>query len=82
VKTITITQWGRLQDKTTDNMKHSLEWFKAHVSQRVYRDKNECDSCETCDQVTKEGAVIQDDLHAEYLFNIQEDLDIHYYDNR
>jgi hypothetical protein len=43
------------------------QWFKDRIGKTVYRNKNTCD-CKTCKRVYKNGLVITDDMHADYLF--------------
>jgi hypothetical protein len=45
----------------------SLEWFKARVNKRVFRDKSDC-TCLTCEDVAKNGLVILSEEHADYLY--------------
>ena len=62
-------------------MKHTLRWFKNHIGKRIYRDAVSC-QCQTCTKVTKEGLIVRDDGHAEYLYNVQYELDVDYRDKK
>lgn len=59
--------------------KHNLEWFKERIGQKVYRTESQC-KCEVCASVFKNGLFISDDLHANYLFDCQNELDLYYFD--
>lgn len=54
------------------------EWFIERIGKRIYRDtqclKNEEDCCTTCKDVSKNGLVVADVLHAEYLSSIDADF--------
>jgi len=56
------------------NMK-SLQWFKNKINHVIYRDDNKC-PCKDCKIITKKGLVVFDMQHAEYLFEIQNDLGV------
>lgn len=47
-----------------------LQWFKDRIGKRVYRGKTTC-TCSICDGVSKEGLIIQDELHANYLYDVE-----------
>ena len=51
----------------------SKTWFIKNIGQRIYRDKTSC-NCRNCEDVYKNGLVIRDKNHAEYLYTIQCDF--------
>lgn len=59
----------------------SKDWFIERIGLRVYRDDNGCD-CDVCKKIEKTGLIIHDELHAQYLFDCQNDLGVIYYDNK
>ena len=60
-------------------MEHTLKWFKNRTKKRIYRlTKTNC--CDTCRRVEKEGIVVNDDFHAEYLFDCQNSMKLVYSD--
>jgi hypothetical protein len=48
------------------------DWFIKRVGKRVFRDDDGC-SCQTCENVVKNGIVIMDEFHAKYMFDVQND---------
>ncbi len=58
--------------------RHDLEWFLSHVGERVFRNKVKCD-CESCKRGGEEGVLITDKTHANYLFDVQNELGIRYH---
>lgn len=62
----------------------TLRDFVSRVGQRVYRTSNGC-NCEMCERVVKEGIVIKDKMHADYMYssmcdcNAEGGLQYHYY---
>ena len=61
-------------------MRHSLKWFKNRIGKRIYRDDNHC--CDTCDEVFRNGIVVHDEQHAEYLYMVNCEMDLNYRDNK
>ena len=59
--------------------KHNLDWYKDRVGKRVYRTASTC-PCEICKSVEDVGLVIADELHANYLYDCQNDLNLYYFD--
>ena len=57
---------------------HSKEWFLARIGQRVFRYSNGCD-CESCKSTEKKGLVINSRDQATYLFDIQNEVGINYF---
>ena len=51
---------------------HTLKWFKNRVGQRIFRNYFKC--CPHCDDVAKNGLIISDSSHAEYLYITQNDM--------
>jgi len=51
----------------------SLEWFKARLNKRVYRDSTGCE-CSNCAYVVKNGLVVGDEEHARHLADIDADF--------
>lgn len=60
-------------------IKNNLQWFKDRVGKRVYRTDSTC-QCDICKKVGEIGLIISDDLHANYLFDCQNELDLYYFD--
>lgn len=50
----------------------SKEWFVENIGERVYRDSDDCE-CATCRDVVKNGLIIANEEHVEYLYMIQGD---------
>jgi len=48
-----------------------LNWFKSKIGQRLYRNKINIDCCKHCDKVARNGLVVNDDMHANYLFDME-----------
>ena len=61
--------------------KHELEWFISRVEKRVFRNESSC-QCEVCRKVGEVGLVINDRLHAQYLYDCQNELDLYYFDKQ
>lgn len=47
----------------------TLQWFINRIGKRIYRDDDNC-SCTTCNEVVKNGLIVIDKNHAEYLFMV------------
>jgi hypothetical protein len=60
--------------------KNSKEWFTERIGKRVYRTETTC-KCEVCTRIGEVGLVIADELHAQYLFDCQNELDLYYFDS-
>jgi hypothetical protein len=58
--------------KQTKLNPHTLKWFIWRVGKRIYRNHFEC--CSKCNDVAKNGLVIMDILHAQYLYDTQSDF--------
>ena len=46
----------------------SIQWFTDRIGKRVFRPSNGC-SCECCKRIVEEGITIEDEEHAQYLFD-------------
>jgi len=60
-------------------MRHEHQWFIDRIGKTIYRNKVKCD-CESCKKGTEHGIVISDKTHADYLFDVQNELGIKYSD--
>lgn len=60
-------------------MRHTLRWFKNRVGKRIYR-YTDTKCCEECDRVYREGIVVDNANHAQYLYDAQNDLELEYGD--
>ena len=60
---------------------HDLDWFKQRIGKLVYRTESKC-PCEICKAVGTFGLTIQDELHANYLFDCQNELELFYFDTK
>lgn len=60
--------------------KKNLEWFKQRIGKRVYRKHNFC-KCGVCLNVWEHGLIINDEMHAHYLFMCESEMDLNYFDN-
>jgi len=60
---------------------HPLNWFTERIGKRIYRGDVTCD-CNTCKTGTEEGLIIRDNTHAEYLYDVQLEMDIEYRDEK
>jgi hypothetical protein len=61
--------------------KHNKQWFHDRIGKRVYRTQNTC-QCEVCQAVYHNGLLIADQLHATYLYDIQNELNLFYSDTK
>jgi hypothetical protein len=61
--------------------KHDLEWYKERIGKKVYRTASTC-PCEVCKKVEDVGLYIADELHANYLYDCQNVLDLYYFDKK
>lgn len=51
-------------------MKNRKQWFLDRIGKKVYRNSNGCD-CDICKSVKKNGLVIEDEMHANYLYDVE-----------
>lgn len=56
---------------------HPLPWFTGRIGKKIYRDTVDC-KCSGCTDGTENGILVHDKDHAEYLYNVQLDMDIRY----
>lgn len=45
-------------------------WFKNRIGKRIYRDANTC-KCKDCADVVKGGIIVENEQHAEYIYDTQ-----------
>lgn len=57
------------------------QWFLARIGKRVFRPKTSC-TCSSCKDVYENGLVIQDEMQAVYLYDIEGSLGIRYCDSK
>lgn len=62
-------------------IQHNKVWFKERVGKRLYRTKSHC-TCKVCYDVFHNGVIVQDELHAIYLFDCQTELGLFYFDTK
>ena len=55
--------------------KHEVQWFKDRIGKRVFRTASTC-PCEICRKVEDVGLVVEDELHANYLYDCQNNIDL------
>ena len=60
--------------------KNSLQWFKDRIGKVVYRNAETSCKCKVCKRVYEKGLSISDDLHANYLFYCQNEMNLIYSD--
>ena len=61
--------------------KHNLKWYKDRIGKRVYRTESQC-KCDVCTKVGEVGLIIADELHAQYLYDCQNELYLYYFDEK
>ena len=62
-------------------MYHTLKWFQNRIGKRVFRGPTGC-KCTTCKEIEENGKFIHGQDDAQYLFEVQYDLDINYRDKK
>jgi hypothetical protein len=60
---------------------HNKKWFIDRIGKRVYRTESSC-KCQTCVDVFINGLVISDEMHADYLYCCQNELNLFYFDEK
>ncbi len=60
--------------KVRKNKLKPLSFFLSRIGKRIYRDYGGCD-CATCHEVVKNGLIIADEEHAEYVFATQNEFE-------
>lgn len=58
--------------------KHPVEWFIERIGQIVFRQDNGC-GCDTCKKVGKSGIEIKSQNHAQYLYDVQNEMGLNYF---
>lgn len=61
--------------------KHNKQWFLDRIGKKVFRTNGQC-KCEVCANVVKNGLIIAGELHAIYLYDCQNELDLFYFDKK
>lgn len=61
--------------------KNSKDWFVERIGKRVFRTEASC-KCDSCVDVEKNGLVIADEMHADYLYHCQNEMNLHYFDKQ
>lgn len=61
------------------NNKKTLEWFTQRIGKKVYRKHNFC-KCSGCLNVWENGLIIIDEMHADYLFACESEMNLNYFD--
>jgi hypothetical protein len=46
-----------------------LQWFIDKIGQRIYR--NDVGCCKRCQEIAQEGLIVNDEMHANYLFDME-----------
>ena len=59
-------------------MRHPINWFIKHIGQKIYRNRVNC-GCEICVDGFKNGVLVHDVRHAQYLKTCQDEMGIKYY---
>jgi len=61
--------------------RQKLQWYIDRIGKRVYRTEASC-KCNVCKKVGEIGLIITDELHAQYLFDCQNELGLFYFDEK
>ena len=56
-----------------------MDWFTERIGKKIFRVKNPC-PCTICQMVIIHGLIISDKQHAQYLFDVQNELGIEYFE--
>jgi hypothetical protein len=56
---------------------HTLEWFLSKIGRKIYRDKVSC-PCNHCKSGEESGIGVFNKMHAQYLFDCQNEMGIEY----
>ena len=59
--------WTKKQEKEHQQRK---QWFIDRIGKRVFREETSC-PCESCKRISNEGLIINDEMHAIYLQDIE-----------
>lgn len=57
----------------------NLDWFKDRIGKKVFRKRNFC-QCNTCLEIWENGITILDEMHADYLYCIEMETNVNYFD--
>lgn len=57
------------------------QWFIDHIGKVVYRTDTLC-SCDSCEDVYNNGLLIKDGMQAQYLFDVEAECGIRYFDTK
>lgn len=60
-------KWTKKQEKEYQQRR---QWFIDRIGKRVFREDVFC-QCETCKRISKEGLIINDEMHAIYLHDVE-----------
>ena len=60
-------KWINKQEKAFQERK---QWFIDRIGKRVFREETSC-GCESCKRIGNEGLIINDEMHAIYLHDIE-----------
>lgn len=63
-------------------MRKDLQWFKDRIGKHIYRYTPTTCKCEVCNAVFNKGLIISDEIHAQYLFDCQNELGLQYEDEQ
>jgi len=55
-------------------MAHNLKWFTNRIGKRIFRDDDGC-GCNFCNDVVKNGLIVFNESHAQYLAMIDNDFE-------
>lgn len=70
--------WHAILKKYEEEV-HTLDWYINRIGKRIHRiNKTGCE-CEACTMVFNEGLIILDELHAQYLYDCQNEMGFRYY---
>lgn len=65
----------------SEQIRHDKQWYIDRIGKRVFRTKSSC-QCEVCDAVYRNGLVIADEMHADYLYCCQNEMNLFYFDEK
>jgi hypothetical protein len=69
-------------DQPTNKLvRHDKQWYIDRIGKRVFRTESSC-QCEICKQVYEAGLIIIDEMHADYLYMMQNELGLYYFDTK
>lgn len=70
------------------NKQHTKQWFRNRIGKRIFRDATSC-RCQSCKDVVENGLIIFDGsehgnkyMHADYVFDCQNEMLIFYRDKK